>query len=41
MEKILNIYLSIYEAELRTNLSDMELLKDKHLRSIKKIKEDN
>lgn len=41
MEKVLNIYLSIFEAELRAKLSDMELLKDQHLRSIRKIKVDN
>ena len=41
MEKVMNIYLSIYEAELRVHLHDLDLQKEKHLDQIKKIREEN
>ena len=41
MEKILNIYLSIYEAELRASLHDMDIQKERHLEQIKKMKEES
>eukprot|EP00347_Sterkiella_histriomuscorum_P015973 403354987 len=39
MEKVLNIYLSIYEAELRTHLHDIDMQKEKHIEQIKNIRE--
>ena len=40
MEKVLNIYLSIYEAELRVHLHDIDLQKEKHIEQIKNIREE-
>jgi len=41
MEKVLNMYINIYEAELRTSLHDMDIQKERHLESIKKFREEN
>lgn len=41
LEKILNIYLSIYEAEVRTSLHDIDIQKDKNIEQIKLVREEN